>query len=307
MDDNAQAYSMATIRRLLLAAFTAKDLKHFCQDHPAFEPIVDRFGADFGKDDMVDEIIDYCRVQLLFDDLLTEVEKSNPRQYKRFAPLLRLGSPPTPASPVTCIGKVCALNSGWDRNTFFVREDHFHALGLPIGTRITVCVLDTGRRASDVTLSVDLGLSAGSVRMSKSLRDILGVADDIKTKPIRLRPERQFEIRATSGPRNPEAFTCRGKISRLRKGQRKSVVYLRNVEHREFRVPAGTMISLTALDTGRTVNRVTLGLDAELATCVIRLSRSLQEALGVADDTDIEPPDDRPERRFRIRVPKPSE
>lgn len=44
MTDDLQPHNLATIRSLLLAAFTAEDLRRFCQAHPSFRPIVDRFG-----------------------------------------------------------------------------------------------------------------------------------------------------------------------------------------------------------------------------------------------------------------------
>jgi hypothetical protein len=40
---------------------------------------------------MVDEVVDYCHVHLLFDELLPEVKASNPKQYARFE--AQLGGP----------------------------------------------------------------------------------------------------------------------------------------------------------------------------------------------------------------------
>ena len=54
------------------------------------------------------------------------------------------------------------------------------------------------------------------------------------------------------------------------------------------------------LDTGRTVEKVTLNLDSGLATYSVRLAKSLREALGIAGDTDIEPLESRPDRQFDI-------
>ena len=46
----ALTYNLGVIRNLLLAAFTAGDLRRFCQDLPAFCAIVDRFGPGHGFD-----------------------------------------------------------------------------------------------------------------------------------------------------------------------------------------------------------------------------------------------------------------
>lgn len=100
MTDDPQSYSIAAIRELLLAAFSPEELRRFCQDRPPFRAIVYRFGPGHGLDDMVDEVIDYCRTRLLWDELLAEVKDENPQQYARLASELdgprvhERGSPP---------------------------------------------------------------------------------------------------------------------------------------------------------------------------------------------------------------------
>jgi tetratricopeptide (TPR) repeat protein len=84
MTKDKTPYDLATIRKLLLAAFSAKDLLRFCQDRPIFRPIVDRFGLGTGLDDMVAAVIDYCETQWLFRELLDAVKQYNPQQYARF-------------------------------------------------------------------------------------------------------------------------------------------------------------------------------------------------------------------------------
>jgi hypothetical protein len=79
----------ATIRDLLGAAFTPETLRRFCQDRPAFEPLLRRFSPAGGLVGLVDELLDYCRTELLWDDLLAEVAQVNPRQYARFESSLR--------------------------------------------------------------------------------------------------------------------------------------------------------------------------------------------------------------------------
>lgn len=79
---------IAAIRSLLHEAFTAEGLRRFCQDDPNFRPVTAGFGPGQGQDDMVDRLIDYCRTQLLWDELLAGVKEASPRQYDRFAPRL---------------------------------------------------------------------------------------------------------------------------------------------------------------------------------------------------------------------------
>jgi len=76
--------SISAIRELLSVAFSAETLPRFCQDRPAFQPVLRKFGPHHGLDDMVAEVIDYCQTRLLWDELLREVQRANPRQYARF-------------------------------------------------------------------------------------------------------------------------------------------------------------------------------------------------------------------------------
>lgn len=89
----ADRYNLAAIRKLLLAAFRPQTLRRFCQERPTFRPIVTAFGPGHGLDDMVDQVIDYCEIRLLWHEFLAEVEKDNPRQYTRFEPYLSLVEP----------------------------------------------------------------------------------------------------------------------------------------------------------------------------------------------------------------------
>jgi hypothetical protein len=99
MDDGAGSYNVAAIRQLLLAAFTPKTLHRFCQDRPAFRPILDEFSPEHGLSDRVGAMIDYCEAHYLFDQLLAEIEAEYPDQYRRFEPQLRTAEAPA-APPV---------------------------------------------------------------------------------------------------------------------------------------------------------------------------------------------------------------
>jgi hypothetical protein len=75
---------IAVVRELLKAAFSAPRLRIFCQDRPAFEPLLTRFGPNDGLEDMVARVIDYCREKHLWKALLDEVKADNPGQWARF-------------------------------------------------------------------------------------------------------------------------------------------------------------------------------------------------------------------------------
>jgi uncharacterized protein YraI len=209
---------------------------------------------------------------------------------------------PTPTSNIT--GKVCEIWSGWDTSTIFLRQEEFNALKLPIRTKVTVTLCNTGRTFDNVTLGLDSEMETCVVRLSLPYREALGVAGDTNTPTPQARPDRQFDITQTSLPMNKEATNFQGKVCQIWSGQDTNTVFLRLPEYNDFGLPVGTTVSVTALDTGRTVERVTLGLDSEMATCVVRLARSLREALGVDGDTDIDR-DRRPIRQFLIRLTQP--
>jgi hypothetical protein len=82
--NGAQQYNTATLRQLLLAAFTAEELRRFCYDRPTFRPVINRFGPGHGLDDMIDELITYCETNLLMPELLNQIKEVKPRQHKRF-------------------------------------------------------------------------------------------------------------------------------------------------------------------------------------------------------------------------------
>jgi hypothetical protein len=90
MADDTQSYNVASIRKLLRAAFTSEELRRFCQDNPAFQPIIPKFGPKSSLDDMIDQVIDHCRTKLLWDELLAAVRAESPRQYDHFEPELRV-------------------------------------------------------------------------------------------------------------------------------------------------------------------------------------------------------------------------
>lgn len=113
----------AVIRQLVTAAFTPESLRRFCQDNPTFQPVFNSFGPKFGLDDMVDEVINFCRTRLAWDTLLDEISKTNPPQYARFEPQL-YGPAPVSSSPSPAIAFTLAdpRVQGWFVNRKNQRE-----------------------------------------------------------------------------------------------------------------------------------------------------------------------------------------
>ncbi|HSR34523.1 MAG TPA: NB-ARC domain-containing protein, partial [Anaerolineae bacterium] len=91
MSNNVQEYNIAAIHELLLAAFTAEDLRRFCLEDTRFRPIYNRFGPSHGFDDTVDEVVEYCRTHSVWPEFLAAVQQARPKTYARFEP--RLGVP----------------------------------------------------------------------------------------------------------------------------------------------------------------------------------------------------------------------
>ena len=104
-------YNIGAIRRLLTAAFDSGELRIFCMDRPVLRPVVSQFGLGMGLDDMVGEVIDFCRTRLLWDEMLAAVKEERPAQYKRFEAELGgsgqtppLRPQPTPPAATTAPG-----------------------------------------------------------------------------------------------------------------------------------------------------------------------------------------------------------
>lgn len=83
---------LAVIRDLLLAAFTADDLRRlFLYSAGPLHAVGDRFAPGDGLEAMVEKAVTYCHKQGLLPALLAEVQAANPAQYAHFA--ARLADP----------------------------------------------------------------------------------------------------------------------------------------------------------------------------------------------------------------------
>ena len=81
--------SIAAIRTLLLNALTAKDLRRLCKDDEALRPVIDRLSPNASPIEVVDEVLDYCEKQQLWDELWAAVAEANPRRVRQFAERIR--------------------------------------------------------------------------------------------------------------------------------------------------------------------------------------------------------------------------
>jgi CheY-like chemotaxis protein len=80
--DLAVEFDLAGIRNLLRAAYSARGLRRFCYDRPAFRDVIRDFGPNSGLDDRIDAVLEYCEKRNLVAKLLSEIEKDNPEQFR---------------------------------------------------------------------------------------------------------------------------------------------------------------------------------------------------------------------------------
>jgi hypothetical protein len=83
---SAATYNLATVRDLLLHAFTAADLRRllFYTMQADLRPLVQEFGEGEGLAKMVDRAIEYCVARDLLPVLLREIEEARPRVYRHY-------------------------------------------------------------------------------------------------------------------------------------------------------------------------------------------------------------------------------
>jgi len=90
-------HNIKTIRDLLSEAFTVDELQAFCLDRPAFHDIERDFGPTYNLNQIIVKVIDYCRTNLLFDELLIEVKALKTQQYARLQDALFITHASAPA------------------------------------------------------------------------------------------------------------------------------------------------------------------------------------------------------------------
>ncbi|MBN1813057.1 MAG: tetratricopeptide repeat protein [Anaerolineae bacterium] len=95
--NSGKEYEQSDVRDLLLKAFSLNELRRFLKMRPLLAPVLDELQAGDSLAITVDRVITFAMRQALLDELLTEVAKSNPRQYASFADRLGL----MPSKPAT--------------------------------------------------------------------------------------------------------------------------------------------------------------------------------------------------------------
>jgi hypothetical protein len=75
MTHDSQNYNSAAIRELLLAAFTADDLRRFFlyTQNKHLKPLRQQFSPEDGLEAMAEKVILYCQTRSLLPDLLEEL------------------------------------------------------------------------------------------------------------------------------------------------------------------------------------------------------------------------------------------
>ena len=121
-----QRYSLAAIRDLLQDAFTAQELRRFCQERSVFVDVLNDFGPNDGVAKMVDTLIDYCDKRVLWSTLLWEIQDVNPWQFDRYRYRLHTSQDLT---PLELAKQFSGLAKGIGIDHVFVlvdRVDEFH-------------------------------------------------------------------------------------------------------------------------------------------------------------------------------------
>jgi hypothetical protein len=89
--DGTGGYDVKAVEELLLAAFTAEDLRRlvYYSSNDKLRQLANRFGRRDGLVDIVLTTIEYCEKRDLLPELLAAVERENPRQHAHFRQRLR--------------------------------------------------------------------------------------------------------------------------------------------------------------------------------------------------------------------------
>ncbi len=79
----------AALRDLLLEAFSADDLRRFCQERRSFRPVLSNISSRASSHEIIDALFELCRTRLWWDELLAELIQSRPEQVAAHADRLR--------------------------------------------------------------------------------------------------------------------------------------------------------------------------------------------------------------------------
>lgn len=129
MPGETKVYDMTVIRDLLLAAFTADDLRRLVlyTSRLTLKPLIHEFSSRDNLADMVERMTTFCYKRECLVDLLAEIKKANPGQYARFE--ARLAASDEPAGTSSPSGAPSAQDS---RTVTYVTKIQ-HGSGIAIG------------------------------------------------------------------------------------------------------------------------------------------------------------------------------
>ena len=78
----APAWNTATVRDLLMAAFSDEELTTFCYD--SFRPVYEEFTTGMSRTQKVQRLVETCERRGEMEKLLARVARANPYQYERY-------------------------------------------------------------------------------------------------------------------------------------------------------------------------------------------------------------------------------
>ena len=88
--DDRFDYNLRGVRELILAAFSAEELRALVAYDEELGPLRHEFSPGDAIIDMADKTMDYCLRFVLMEYFLSLVEEERPRQYARFEGRLRV-------------------------------------------------------------------------------------------------------------------------------------------------------------------------------------------------------------------------
>ena len=83
-----QSYNLADIRNLLTQGSNDRELRRLCFGLPNLRPVLDGLAQGTGKDQIVDELIEYAEKHVQMGELLALVQERNPERYDLHSPYI---------------------------------------------------------------------------------------------------------------------------------------------------------------------------------------------------------------------------
>lgn len=81
-----KVYNLHNIRTLLTEGFSDEELRGFIYDEPALRPVYNKISEKTGKDELIQELIEYAEQKVLFDTVLAWAKKLSEAQYDKHKP-----------------------------------------------------------------------------------------------------------------------------------------------------------------------------------------------------------------------------